>query len=44
MSHVKGTLEKVVKYTQIVCQNVEDVLLNMFVFFSKNNMVYFVRY
>ena len=28
------TLEKVVKYTRIVCQNVNDVLMNWFVFFS----------
>ena len=28
------TLEKMVKYTRIVCQNVEYVLLNMFAMFS----------
>ena len=33
---VKGTdppWKKVVKYTRIICQHFEDVLLNMFVFF-----------
>ena len=35
--HLKGMshLEKVVNYTPIVCQTVEDVLLNMFVIFSQ---------
>ena len=37
------TLEKVVKYTRIVCQNVELALPNIFVFFPKN-MAYFARY
>ena len=40
------TLEKLVKYTRIVCQNVEDVLLNMFLvlFSKKKNIAYFARY
>ena len=38
------TLAKVVKYTRIVCQNVEDVQLDMFINFSEKNMPYFVRY
>ena len=36
ISHVKGTVppwKKVVKYTRIACQNVENVLLDMFVIF-----------
>ena len=34
-------LRKVVKYTRIVCQNIEDVLLNMSVFFSFKKLLLF---